>query len=289
MSNNENVSKTSINWFPGHMNKARRLMEDSLKLVDMVIEIIDCRIPYSSANPLLDQLINNKPRLIVLSKKDKADDMDTIKWINNLKDDHTSCVAINSLNDNVKAILIKECRNIMAAKIARMKAKGMKPRAIRAMVVGIPNVGKSTLINAVAKKRIAKVANKPGVTQSLQWMRLDKDLELLDTPGVLWPKFNDENVALNLALCKAIKDEVLNIEQIAVYAMKKMIAYYPERLIDRYNIVISDDIYDMFRQIGENQKLIMAKNEVDYERVYAFFVQEVREDKLGGLTWEKVA
>ena len=289
MSNNENVSKTSINWFPGHMNKARRLMEDSLKLVDMVIEIRDCRIPYSSANPLLDQLINNKPRLIVLSKKDKADDMDTIKWINNLKDDHTSCVAINSLNDNVKAILIKECRNIMAAKISRMKAKGMKPRAIRAMVVGIPNVGKSTLINAVAKKRIAKVANKPGVTQSLQWMRLDKDLELLDTPGVLWPKFNDENVALNLALCKAIKDEVLNIEQIAVYAMKKMIAYYPERLIDRYNIVISDDIYDMFRQIGENQKLIMAKNEVDYERVYAFFVQEVREDKLGGLTWEKVA
>ena len=288
MSNNENVSKTSINWFPGHMNKARRLMEDSLKLVDMVIEIRDCRIPYSSANPLLDQLINNKPRLIVLSKKDKADDMDTIKWINNLKDDHTSCVAINSLNDNVKAILIKECRNIMAAKIARMKAKGMKPRAIRAMVVGIPNVGKSTLINAVAKKRIAKVANKPGVTQSLQWMRLDKDLELLDTPGVLWPKFNDEKVALNLALCKAIKDEVLNIEQIAVYAMKKMIAYYPERLIDRYNIVISDDIYDMFRQIGENQKLIMAKNEVDYERVYAFFVQEVREDKLGGLTWEKV-
>ena len=288
MSNTENVSKTSINWFPGHMNKARRLMEDSLKLVDMVIEIRDCRIPYSSANPLLDQLINNKPRLIVLSKKDKADDMDTIKWINNLKDDHTSCVAINSLNDNVKAILIKECRNIMAAKIARMKAKGMKPRAIRAMVVGIPNVGKSTLINAVAKKRIAKVANKPGVTQSLQWMRLDKDLELLDTPGVLWPKFNDENVALNLALCKAIKDEVLNIEQIAVYAMKKMIAYYPERLIDRYNIVISDDIYDMFRQIGENQKLIMAKNEVDYERVYAFFVQEVREDKLGGLTWEKV-
>ena len=288
MSNNENVSKTSINWFPGHMNKARRLMEDSLKLVDMVIEIRDCRIPYSSANPLLDQLINNKPRLIVLSKKDKADDMDTIKWINNLKDDHTSCVAINSLNDNVKAILIKECRNIMAAKIARMKAKGMKPRAIRAMVVGIPNVGKSTLINAVAKKRIAKVANKPGVTQSLQWMRLDKDLELLDTPGVLWPKFNDENVALNLAFCKAIKDEVLNIEQIAVYAMKKMIAYYPERLIDRYNIVISDDIYDMFRQIGENQKLIMAKNEVDYERVYAFFVQEVREDKLGGLTWEKV-
>ena len=288
MSNNENVSKTSINWFPGHMNKARRLMEDSLKLVDMVIEIRDCRIPYSSANPLLDQLINNKPRLIVLSKKDKADDMDTIKWINNLKDDHTSCVAINSLNDNVKAILIKECRNIMAAKIARMKAKGMKPRAIRAMVVGIPNVGKSTLINAVAKKRIAKVANKPGVTQSLQWMRLDKDLELLDTPGVLWPKFNDENVALNLALCKAIKDEVLNIEQIAVYAMKKMIAYYPERLIDRYNIVISDDIYDMFRQIGENQKLIMAKNEVDYERVYAFFVQEVREDQLGGLTWEKV-
>lgn len=288
MDNKEVVNKTNINWFPGHMNKARRLMEDSLKLVDMVIEIRDCRIPYSSANPLLDQLINNKPRLIVLSKKDKADENETIKWINSLKDDHTSCVAINSLNDNVKNILIKECRNIMAAKIARMKAKGMKPRAIRAMVVGIPNVGKSTLINAVAKKRIAKVANKPGVTQSLQWMRLDKDLELLDTPGVLWPKFNDENVAFNLALCKAIKDEVLNIEQIAVYAMQKMVAYYPERLVERYDLNINEDVYDMFRQIGENQKLIMAKNEVDYERVYAFFVQEVREDKLGGLTWERV-
>lgn len=278
----------NIQWFPGHMNKARRLMEESLKLVDMVIEIRDARIPYGSANPLLDHLINNKPRLIVLSKKDQADNEQTNLWVEYLANENTSCVAIDSLHDNVKKIIIEDCRKIMAKKIARMKAKGMKPRAIRAMVVGIPNVGKSTLINAIAKRKIAKVANKPGVTQALQWMRLDADLELLDTPGVLWPKFDDQDVALSLALCKAIKDEVVNMEDIANFAMKKMIEYYPERLIKQYSINIDEDIYNIFSLIAQKQKLIKANGELDIERTYSFFVEQVRQGKFGGLTWDRI-
>lgn len=278
----------NIQWFPGHMNKARRLMEESLKLVDMVIEIRDARIPYGSANPLLDHLINNKPRLIVLSKKDQADNEQTNLWVEYLANENTSCVAIDSLHDNVKKIIIEDCRKIMAKKIARMKAKGMKPRAIRAMVVGIPNVGKSTLINAIAKRKIAKVANKPGVTQALQWMRLDADLELLDTPGVLWPKFDDQDVALSLALCKAIKDEIVNMEDIANFAMKKMIEYYPERLIKQYSINIDEDIYNIFSMIAQKQKLIKANGELDIERTYSFFVEQVRQGKFGGLTWDRI-
>ena len=278
----------NIQWFPGHMNKARRLMEESLKLVDMVIEIRDARIPYGSANPLLDHLINNKPRLIVLSKKDQADNEQTNLWVEYLANENTSCVAIDSLHDNVKKIIIEDCRKIMAKKIARMKAKGMKPRAIRAMVVGIPNVGKSTLINAIAKRKIAKVANKPGVTQALQWMRLDADLELLDTPGVLWPKFDDQDVALSLALCKAIKDEIVNMEDIANFAMKKMIEYYPERLIKQYSINIDEDIYNIFSLIAQKQKLIKANGELNIERTYSFFVEQVRQGKFGGLTWDRI-
>lgn len=278
----------NIQWFPGHMNKARRLMEESLKLVDMVIEIRDARIPYGSANPLLDHLINNKPRLIVLSKKDQADNEQTNLWVEYLANENTSCVAVDSLHDNVKKIIIEDCRKIMAKKIARMKAKGMKPRAIRAMVVGIPNVGKSTLINAIAKRKIAKVANKPGVTQALQWMRLDADLELLDTPGVLWPKFDDQDVALSLALCKAIKDEIVNMEDIANFAMKKMIEYYPERLIKQYSINIDEDIYNIFSLIAQKQKLIKANGELDIERTYSFFVEQVRQGKFGGLTWDRI-
>ncbi len=278
-----------IQWFPGHMNKARRLMEESLKLVDMVIEIRDARIPYASANPLLDRLINNKPRLIVLSKKDQADPEQTKAWVAYLTKENTSCVAIDSLHDNIKKVIIDDCRKIMAQKIARMKAKGMKPRAIRAMVVGIPNVGKSTLINAIAKKKIAKVANKPGVTQALQWMRLDKDIELLDTPGVLWPKFDDQEVALSLALCKAIKDEVVNMEDIAIFALRKMIAYYPDRLCQQYDLDLKDDLYAMFVQIAQKQKLLKANGEADEERAYRFFVEQIRQDKFGGLTWERVA
>ena len=277
----------NIQWFPGHMNKARRLMEESLKLVDMVIEIRDARIPYGSANPLLDHLINNKPRLIVLSKKDQADNEQTKLWVEYLTNENTSCVAIDSLHDNVKKIIIEDCRKIMAKKIARMKAKGMKPRAIRAMVVGIPNVGKSTLINAIAKKKIAKVANKPGVTQALQWMRLDADLELLDTPGVLWPKFDDQEVSLSLALCKSIKDEIVNMEDIAYFTMKKMIEYYPERLIKQYDINIGEDINNIFSLIAQKQKLIKANGELDIERAYGFFVEQVRQGKFGGLTWDR--
>lgn len=282
------MNNNPIQWFPGHMNKARRLMEESLKLVDMVIEIRDARIPYGSANPLLDHLINNKPRLIVLSKKDQADNEQTNLWVEYLANENTSCVAIDSLHDNVKKIIIEDCRKIMAKKIARMKAKGMKPRAIRAMVVGIPNVGKSTLINVIAKRKIAKVANKPGVTQALQWMRLDADLELLDTPGVLWPKFDDQDVALSLALCKAIKDEIVNMEDIANFAMKKMIEYYPERLIKQYSINIDEDIYNIFSLIAQKQKLIKANGELDIERTYSFFVEQVRQGKFGGLTWDRI-
>ncbi|NLC96624.1 MAG: ribosome biogenesis GTPase YlqF [Erysipelotrichaceae bacterium] len=282
-----NKNKTSINWFPGHMTKAKREMEASLKLVDMVIEIRDSRIPNSSSNPLLKQIIKNKPYLIILSKKDKADDIQTSRWVNYFKKDGISCVAVDLLKDDVIKIIKKEVHQIMKSWILKQKSRGINPRAIRVMVIGIPNVGKSTLINRIAKKKIAKTADKPGVTRSLQWIRLDKDIELLDTPGILWPKFDDEIIGLNLAVVGSINDQILDIEQISVYALKYILKNYPTNIIERYNVELDEDPYIMFERIGKARNLL-KKGEIDIERVMILFINELRNDKLGKITWEKI-
>lgn len=283
----EEKNTININWFPGHMTRAKREMAANLQKVDMVIEIRDCRIPLSSANPMLDEIVKDKPRLILLSKKDKGEAEEIGRWIERLSNETTQVIAMDLLKENVGGRVTEACKQVMKPMIERQIRKGIRPRAVRAMVVGIPNVGKSTFINQAAKKKAAKTSDRPGVTRSLQWVKCNAELELLDTPGVLWPKFEDEKVGKNLAVTGAIRDEVLPLEEITVYAINHLIKDYPERLKERYNIEINDDPYQVIEAIGRSKHWLKSGNEVDFERCSRMILNEIRDDKLGGITWEK--
>ncbi len=277
--------KIRIQWFPGHMTKAKREMQEKLNMVDMVIELRDARIPSASKNPMIEELCQNKPRLIVLSKKDKADAAATKLWCSALQNETTRVVALDILKENITARIVEESRLLMQAKIERMKRRGIRPRAIRAMVVGVPNVGKSTFINRVSKKKVAVTGDRPGVTRALQWSKVNQNLELLDTPGVLWPKFEDETVGVLLAITGAIRDEILPLEEIAAWAMRYLIANHKEALQQRYDIAVCEDPYIMLERIAEKRGF-MRKGEMDEKRTIEAFLRELRDDKLGRITWE---
>ena len=277
--------KIRIQWFPGHMTKAQREMQEKLNMVDMVIELRDARIPSASKNPMIEELCQNKPRLIVLSKKDKADAAATKLWCSALQNETTRVVALDILKENITARIVEESRLLMQAKIERMKRRGIRPRAIRAMVVGVPNVGKSTFINRISKKKVAVTGDRPGVTRALQWSKVNQNLELLDTPGVLWPKFEDETVGVLLAITGAIRDEILPLEEIAAWAMRYLIANHKEALQQRYDIAVCEDPYIMLERIAEKRGF-MRKGEMDEKRTIEAFLRELRDDKLGRITWE---
>lgn len=277
--------KIRIQWFPGHMTKAKREMQEKLNMVDMVIELRDARIPSASKNPMIEELCQNKPRLIVLSKKDKADAAATKLWCSALQNETTRVVALDILKENIIARIVEESRLLMQAKIERMKRIGIRPRAIRAMVVGVPNVGKSTFINRISKKKVAVTGDRPGVTRALQWSKVNQNLELLDTPGVLWPKFEDETVGVLLAITGAIRDEILPLEEIAAWAMRYLIANHKEALQQRYDIAVCEDPYIMLERIAEKRGF-MRKGEMDEKRTIETFLRELRDDKLGRITWE---
>ena len=280
----------TIQWFPGHMTKAKREMQENLKLVDLVIELRDCRIPLSSKNPMLDEIIQTKPRLIVLSKKDKGEAEITQQWIEKLKDDTTLVIAADLLHDSFVPKLTQACKEVMKEKIERMIRRGIRPRAIRAMVVGVPNVGKSTMINRLAGKKIAQTADRPGVARSLQWVKLNKDVELLDTPGVLWPKFEDPTVGFHLALTGAIRDEILPKEEVVVYALKWLSANEPQRLKERYALEnLAADPYALLTQIAVARKHLNKQGEADLTRTIDMVINEIRNDKLGPISWERPA
>ena len=280
----------TIQWFPGHMTKAKREMQENLKLVDLVIELRDCRIPLSSKNPMLDEIIQTKPRLIVLSKKDKGEAEITQQWIEKLKDDTTLVIAADLLHDSFVPKLTQACKEVMKEKIERMIRRGIRPRAIRAMVVGVPNVGKSTMINRLAGKKIAQTADRPGVTRSLQWVKLNKDVELLDTTGVLWPKFEDPTVGFHLALTGAIRDEILPKEEVVVYALKWLSANEPQRLKERYALEnLAADPYALLTQIAVARKHLNKQGEADLTRTIDMVINEIRNDKLGPISWERPA
>ncbi|MBB4823950.1 ribosome biogenesis GTPase A [Sporosarcina luteola] len=280
----------TIQWFPGHMAKARREVTEQLKLVDIVFELIDARLPLSSRNPMIDEVIGQKPRLLILNKMDLADDRETVKWIRYFESKAIHAVAINSFEGKGLQAVTKAAKEILAPKIERMKRRGIRPGAIRAMIVGIPNVGKSTLINRLAKKNIAKTGNKPGVTKAQQWIKFGKELELLDTPGILWPKFEDQTVGYKLALTGAIKDKIVNMENLAVFGLRYLEEHYPERLHERYHInAVGDDIAAIFDQIGEDRKVYAAGGEIDYEKVAELIVQDIRNELLGKLTFDFVS
>lgn len=275
-----------IQWFPGHMTKAARQMEENLKKVDFVIEIRDARIPDSSRNPMLDGIIHTKPRLIILSKKDKADPKLTKEWITYLEKDNVRVIALDLVHENYKAAIVQASKTLCASFIEKQKRRAIKPRALRAMVCGIPNVGKSTMINTLAKRKAAKTADKPGVTKSLQWIKLDKDLELLDTPGVLWPKFDDQQIGLKLALLGSIRDEVVTMDELAMFAVEWLMENNPSSLIETYGIEIQDTPWHTLEQVAIKRGYLQ-KGQIDENRLMNSFVKDMRENKCGLITWEK--
>ena len=280
-------NKANINWFPGHMAKTRREMSEKIKLVDMVIEIRDARIPESSVNPVINEVCGNKRRLIVLAKKDKAEEKLTERWIEKLQAEGFYALALDLLHDKVAKIIDKACCEIMADKIAKYKAKGLKNVEIRAMVVGIPNVGKSTMINQFMKRKIAKTADMPGVTRNLSWVRVSDSVVLLDTPGVLWPKFEDPEVAYRLAVVGSIRDDILPLEDVTLFALDFLQKYHFEKLQKRFYVTEKTDSHTLMRQIAVNRKLLQADESIDLKRTYLLILREIRDNDLGRITLER--
>ena len=276
----------NIQWVPGHMTKAKRQMEQNLKLVDFVIELRDARIPYSSRNPMLEEMMQNKPRLIILSKKDKADPVQTERWIEKLASDQEKVLALDLIHDAFKKQVSDCARELCRPFLERQKRRGMKPRPLRAMVCGIPNVGKSTFINSIAKRKAAQTANRPGVTKSLQWIRFGSDIELLDTPGVLWPKFDDQQVGMKLALLGSIRDETIPMEEIAYFACSYLMKNHRQALLDSYKVEWVEDPYEMLLSIGRKRGYLQG-GQVDEDRLMKAFVKDMRQEKCGRITWEK--
>ena len=276
---------SNIQWFPGHMTKAKRQMEENLKKVDFIIEIRDARMPESSKNPMLDDIIQNKPRLIILSKKDKADPQATKQWIQYLTTENEEVLALDLIHENYKNKLIEASQKLCSKFIEKQKRRGIRPRALRGMVCGIPNVGKSTFINTISRKKMAQTGDRPGVTKALQWIKLGQELELLDTPGVLWPKFEDQKVGFNLALLGSIKDDIVSMDDLAMYGCEYLMENKPEALEKVYNIEIQEKPYDTLCEIAKKRGFLQ-KGEIDINRLMKTFVREVRDNKLGPITWE---
>ena len=275
-----------IQWYPGHMAKAKREIEEKLKFVDIVFELVDARVPVSSRNPVINDILKNKPRLVLVTKSTMGDEAFNNKFVNTInQNNNTKALLIDSVSGlNINKINTM-CRTILKEKLDKEQARGMKPRAIRAMVVGIPNVGKSTLINKLVGKKTAIVGNKPGVTKSLQWIRINKDLELLDTPGVLWPKFEDIKVGYNLALTGAIKDDIIHKDDLILYFITFLKEHYKDALA-YYNVTEDMDNVEILDIIGKNKNYIRNK-EVEYERVYELILNDLRNLKLGRITLDR--
>ena len=274
----------NVQWYPGHMAKAKREIEEKIKLVDIVYELIDARIPYSSKNPMITSILKNKPHIIILTKKAMANNEMTKKWINHYQSQNSNVIAVDSLTmENVKKIETITLE-VLKEKIEKDKARGLKKRAVRAMIVGIPNVGKSTLINKLVNKNVTITGNKPGVTKAQQWIRINQNLELLDTPGVLWPKFEDQKVGIHLALTGAIKNEILHNDDLVLYLLTFLKENYKGLLSQRFSI---DEEKDNISMLNE----IMVKRGIqkeDYDRCYELIMNEFRSCKIGKITLDLI-
>ena len=275
-------------WYPGHMTKARRMMEENIKLIDLVIEVVDARIPMSSRNPDIDNLAKNKARLILLNKSDLSDERLNQQWIDYFAQKGVLCLKLNSRSGagikQMNSAIERACHE----KIERDKKKGIMNRPVRAMVVGIPNVGKSTFINAYAGRACAKTGNKPGVTKGKQWIRLNKNVELLDTPGILWPKFEDQQVGLRLAFIGSIKDEIMNLEELAAELISFMQDAYPGVLAEKYTINEKQNSYSVLEAIAESRHCLVRGNELDTAKVAGMLLDDFRNGRLGRITLEFV-
>lgn len=273
----------SIQWFPGHMQKARRQMEEQLKLVDIIIELRDARIPEASANPILQQLAPNKPRLIILNKADLADENKSKLWLN----EFDNCLLLDSTSDNLSKIVVDKVKDILKEKLEKAKARGIRKKVLRAMVVGIPNVGKSTFINNIVKRKVAKAENRPGVTKALQWIRINEDVELLDTPGVLWPKFENQDDARLLALIGSINDDVISdLNELVNYGLQYLVDNYPGFIAKRYDI--NENADDLISEIARKKKWLSKDEEIDEAKTISSILKDIRNNSIGRITWQDV-
>lgn len=275
-----------IQWFPGHMAKARREVEENLKLVDVVVEIVDARTPLSSQNPMLQDVIKEKEKVIVLMKRDLADDEKTLDWLNKLNDEHTKSIAVaaNNQNDIHKAIQLIHSVGLESQK--RMTDKGVNKRPVRAMMVGIPNVGKSTLINRFVNRKIARIGDRPGITKHQQWIKINKDFELLDTPGILWPKFENPDDGKRLAIIGTIKDNLIPADDVTAFLLTYLFEHYPESIQERYDLHNIDDMWEVFVTIGKKRGALESGGHVNFEKVSQIVLRDFRAGKLGKISLE---
>ncbi len=284
----------TIQWFPGHMTRARRQIEEKLKLIDVVFELLDARIPSSSRNPMVDEIIGEKPRLVLLNKADLADPEKTTEWSRFFREQGLAVHAIDANAGAGVKELASKVKELLKEKIDRQIAKGMKPRPIRALIVGIPNVGKSTLINRLAGRNIAVTGDRPGVTKGQQWIRFGGELELLDTPGILWPRFEDPVVGNRLAATGAIKEDILHLDEVACFVLKVLVEQYGQVLGERYGLTdLPSELPDMqaavevLESIGRRRGCIVSGGHVDYEKAATVLLRDLRSGKLGRITFEK--
>jgi ribosome biogenesis GTPase A len=269
------------------MAKARRQVTEKLKLIDIVFELVDARIPMSSRNPMIDEIVSSKPRIVLLNKADKADASITKQWIDYFKEREIPAIAIDAQTGTGLKQITALSKVLLKEKFDKMASKGIKPRAIRALIIGIPNVGKSTLINRLAKKNITKTGDRPGVTTAQQWVKVGNELELLDTPGILWPKFEDQLVGFKLATTGAIKDAILNLQEVTVFALNFLREHYPDRLKERFSIdELPNEVVQLFDEIGKKRGCIMPGGYIDYDKTSELVLREIRSDKLGRLSFE---
>lgn len=280
------MQNSNLQWFPGHMKKAQRLIEENLSLVDLVIELLDARIPLSSQNPLLRELIQDKPRLIVLNKADLAANVDS--WLKKFRDDNFSAVAVDSVKGSGIKRLIELAKSLTQAKTHKFAKHGANPRPARVMIVGIPNVGKSSLINRLAGMNHVKIENKPGVTRAKQWIKIADGLDLLDMPGILYPKFDDADIALKLSWIYAISDEIHDLEPTVCKLLEVLVEKFPAGLIERYKIQISSDGHELLSQIANKRGCIRKGGVLDTDKALRLVLNEFRAGKLGRVTLDEL-
>ena len=293
MQNSENIGgfkNSVINWYPGHMAKTKRLISESLNLIDVVYEVVDARMPYSSKIKDIDNYIKDKPRIMIMTKQDLCDINETNKWKNYYEKEGYIVYITNLEANNSLKPLFSLTEKIMEEKNISRENKGMTKRKTRVLVVGIPNVGKSTLINRLVGKKVSSVGNKPGVTKQLNWIRINDNLELLDSPGILWPKLDEEVVAFNLASLTAIKEEVLPISHVVLYILKTLYKYYPDKLNERYKIdyAVTDDNYEeVLIQIGSRRGCLVKGGNVDYDKVYTVILNDIKNGLIKNITFDR--
>ncbi len=278
------IHMATIQWFPGHMSKARRQVQENIKHVDFVTILVDARLPLSSQNPMLTKIVGDKPKLMLLNKADLADNTHTKKWQQYYEKQGIKTLAINAKEQATVKRVTEAAKELMADKLHRLRERGIQKETLRTMIIGIPNAGKSTLMNRLAGKKIATVGNKPGVTKGQQWLKSNKELEILDTPGILWPKFEDELVGLKLALTGAIKDQLLPMDEVTIFGLNYFKKYYPNRLLKRFKAInleadAPEIIMSLTRQLGFKE---------DYDRFYSLFIKDIRDGRLGQYTLDQV-